>query len=257
MRRSFYMEPPFCIACLCTCLHFNLVTVLLSGSAIEIGCKPGTYQPNMQQANCSLCEVGFHCPYNNMTSTIPCGRGFYCPGGDTIGVKCPAGTYNNKTGAKLASDCIDCPKGFYCLEGSIQPTGRCQEGYFCQGAAKSRAPNVTSIRYPLNGPCAAGYYCVEGTAAPVGCPEGTYRSSVGAARESDCSACEPGYYCKGTGLTASTTKCSGGWYCVGGNKSPTPSNATCWAGYYCPLGTGTPFPCPPGRFIFIFGDFLA
>ena len=201
----------------------------------------------MQQPNCSLCEVGFYCPYDNMTNTIPCGLGYYCPGGDTTGMKCPPGTYNNKTGAKAPSDCLDCPKGFYCLEGSINPTGKCQRGYFCQGGATSRAPNTTNAKYPLNGLCPAGSYCPEGTAAPVKCPDSTYRTSTGAASANDCSKCDPGYYCRGTGLTASTTKCYAGWYCPEGSNDPTPSNYTCWPGHYCPNGTALPKPCPPGK----------
>ena len=181
-----------------------------------------------------------------MTNAIPCGNGYYCPGGDTIGVKCPAGTYNNRTGTKAASGCIDCPKGFYCLEGSINPTGKCQEGYYCEGGALSRAPNITNSKYPRNGLCPAGHYCPEGIAAPIQCPESTYRSTRGAARPSDCFKCNPGYYCRGTGLIASTTKCHAGWYCPEGSNDPTPSNYTCWPGHYCPNGTALPYPCPSG-----------
>ncbi len=227
--------------------------MFLAGCAIELGCQPGTYQPNKQQANCTQCAPGFYCPADNMTSQYFCRAGYYCPGGDTSGVKCPAGTYNNRTGAKLPTDCSDCPKGLYCLEGSVNPTGKCQKGYYCQGQAASKAPSTSTPKYPKNGPCESGAYCPEGTAAPVLCPEGTYRSTPGAASASDCAPCDPKYYCKGYGLKKPSGDCQGGWYCPEGSQDPTPKNLTCWAGHYCPNGTALPIPCPTGNNVL---DFL-
>ena len=181
-----------------------------------------------------------------MTSQYFCRVAHYCPGADSTGVKCLAGSYNNKTGAKTPADCSDCPAGLYCLDGSMNPTGKCQKGFYCQGQASNKAPNVSTIKYPLNGPCPAGYYCPEGVAAPVQCPEGTFRSVSGAASAADCSACDPGYYCKGYGLTKPTGKCQAGWYCLEGSQEATPKNLTCWAGHYCPVGTPLPVPCYTG-----------
>lgn len=178
---------------------------------------------------------------------MPCGSGYYCPGGDTTGARCPAGKYNNKAGAKLPSECVDCPAGWYCLPGSINPTGKCQQGYYCQGGASSKAPNSTHPSFPLNGPCQPGRYCPEGTPAPVKCPEGRVRASEGAASASDCSLCDPGSYCKGTGLITPTGKCYGGWYCPEGSVGPTPKNYTCWPGHSCPNGTAQPRPCVIGE----------
>ena len=44
---------------------------------------------------------------------------------------CPAGSWSNSTNLQKWSDCTECPKGFYCLEGSSQPSGICPTGHYC------------------------------------------------------------------------------------------------------------------------------
>lgn len=70
-----------------------------------------------------LCYAGYFCklgaPYPNAyCSSSKCANrygicpvGYYCPAGTDNPISCPAGTYNNRTGA---STCTSCPAGYYC-----------------------------------------------------------------------------------------------------------------------------------------------
>ena len=42
-------------------------------------------------------------------------------------------------------------------------------------------------------------------------------------------------------------ECEGGYYCPGGDDTPTPSTE-CTMGYYCPQGSALPLPCPGGEY---------
>ena len=48
-------------------------------------------------------------------------------------------------------------------------------------------------------PCERGFYCPSGSANQHPCPEGTYGNMSGLVEEWQCSLCDPGMYCKGTG----------------------------------------------------------
>ena len=232
--------------CLCSCFICT-VYFLLVGTIIELSCRPGTYQANKGQFNCTTCDVGSMCPDYNMTRPVECKPGYFCPGGTTM--RCPPGTYNNQTGSSLSGACIDCIQGMFCPgQGNIMPYGICQIGYYCQGGASSKAPNTSHPRYPLNGPCPPGYYCPAGTAAPVKCPRGTYRNNTGARYQSECLPCKPGSYCQTYGLTSPTNLCLEGWYCPDqyNNTESTPHNFTCPVGHYCPNGTALPKECETG-----------
>lgn len=59
-----------------------------------------------------------------------CPEGHYCLVGTAAPVKCPRGTYSNKTGLGSESECVLCPPGSYCAElGLTAVTGLCQAGY--------------------------------------------------------------------------------------------------------------------------------
>ena len=77
-------------------------------------------------------------------------------------------------------------------------------------------------------------------------------SITGLTAESDCSACDPGYYCPGYGNTAATLNCSAGYYCSSGSSMAQPTDGVtgdvCPVGSYCPTGSGSPIPCAPGTY---------
>ncbi|PFH35772.1 hypothetical protein BESB_054230 [Besnoitia besnoiti] len=147
-----------------------------------------------------------------------CKKGTYCPRGSARPVLCSTGKY-----------CAD--------EGLQTETGECREGFWCPGGSASETPS--------DSPCPAGHYCESGTRRPAPCPEGTFRAERGARNQDDCSACTPGFYCKGTGLTAPSGPCNRGYSCP--SKSTTPTAAICTKGHYCPAGAAEPIPCPQGQ----------
>lgn len=49
-------------------------------------------------------------------------------------------------------------------------------------------------------PCGRGFYCPSGSANQHPCPAGTYGNMSGLVEQWQCSACDPGMYCKGTGM---------------------------------------------------------
>ena len=116
-----------------------------------------------------------------------------------------------RTGKSNVSDCIDCPAGYYCQDTGLNAvTGPCKAGHICYLNALSNDPvynndstgNLTIITYGDR--CHPGYYCPEGTTYMVPCPEGTYREHYGGRSESECTICDPGKYCNGTGNIAVT-----------------------------------------------------
>ena len=65
--------------------------------------------------------------------------GYYCPYGVSP-QPCPAGTYNNKTGMDDATQCTDCPPGYFCQGvGNINPTGKISfQNYLCAQATSQQ-----------------------------------------------------------------------------------------------------------------------
>lgn len=121
-----------------------------------------------------------------------CPRGHYCPKGSTIPKPCPEGSYQDKEGQ---ISCKPCPAGYYCL-------------------AKASTYNDTI--------CPSGKYCPVNTSVPILCDEGTFNSLIGQGEKASCVLCTAGKYCQGSGLSAPTADCYGGWYCVNGSIKPTP-----------------------------------
>lgn len=138
---------------------------------------------------------------------------------------------------------------------------------------------TSGVTHPL--PCERGFYCPGGSANQHPCPAGTYGNMSGLVEEWQCSMCDPGMYCKGTGtmepllwlviwdvstlLYRSVPETVNGcsvvevikalveWYLF---KGRTFASGPCAAGFVCvggasessPLDNVTGFPCPPGFF---------
>ena len=100
--------------------------------------------------------------------------GYYCPrGAGAITYPCPAGTHGNSmTAKKDANECIPCPPGHYCPEGSGSPTVS-PIGYYTPLSGmpslaslymcppKHYCPNTAMTTYK-------GYFCTEGYVCPAG-----------------------------------------------------------------------------------------
>lgn len=50
-------------------------------------------------------------------------------------------------------------------------------------------------------PCQPGFYCPVGASNQHPCPPGSYGNLSGLAESSECSQCDPGTYCMGSGMT--------------------------------------------------------
>lgn len=127
-------------------------------------------------------------------------------------INCPVGTYNPSTGkGNVTTDCLPCPAGYYCLEGSSSSTGACAKGFYCP----SPIPNPYS-----NDPPQIGSYGPK----QEQCPEKTYTDVIATQAKADCKICPAGYYC--TRASESPTDCPRGYFCVEGVEKPAP----------CPIG---------------------
>ena len=69
-------------------------------------------------------------------------------------------------------------------QSSPQCSGTCPSRYFCESATV--VPQL----------CEEGAYCAQGSARPTLCPPGTYGARKGLASQSQCTPCEPGYWCR-------------------------------------------------------------
>jgi hypothetical protein len=158
-------------------------------------CQPGFYCPQ-QSYEPTKCKEGYYCPtaglptytlkckaghYCNEGSDKPdpedgimgdiCPAGKYCEEGTSTPVKCPAGTYSNKTGNLMESNCSSCTAGYYCATaGLTKVTGKCDVGFYCPGRDDRKDPPATA--------CPKGYYCPEGSPDKVNCEAGKYQDEV-------------------------------------------------------------------------------
>lgn len=107
------------------------------------------------------------------------------------GFFCPVGSF----------EMTQCTPGKYCKTvGLAAPTGDCNEGYYCP---------LGSTEFSQER-CPVGHYCPIGSPEPTACRNGTYGPVEGLRSEGECEACDGGYFCNGTGLSAITGECDAG-----------------------------------------------
>nr|XP_021322084.1 ephrin type-B receptor 6-like isoform X1 [Danio rerio] len=122
----------------------------------EFPCPPGTWSNALGSksvSSCWLCPAGFYCnssgliqPSGNCAPGFYCAGGaktampddgltgnrcptrYYCPQGCASPLHCPDGTHSNSTGS---AECSDCPTGWLCLEG--EDLQLCPKGHYCVG----------------------------------------------------------------------------------------------------------------------------
>ena len=169
--------------------------------------------------------AGYYTTDASETQGTACSAGYYCLAGTTGAAAnaCPVGTYRSTTGAAAASDCNDCPAGYYCGQATVNPTI-----------------------------CPQGSYCPVNSSVPTSCPQGRFGATVGAQASTDCQSCLPGTYCSQLGLRSPDGLCDIGYFCIGGSTTPNPTDGTmgneCLAGGFCDLGSFETVPCKPGTF---------
>lgn len=120
------MRPPF--------------TLLLRLHTICVLCAPTVYR----SSNSVPCYATGHSVFAIFFSST-FAQGLYndCPEGTSTPLACPAGSYMNTTGY---SYCFDCPAGFFCVSGEVDPL-RCPRGRYCPGNTTADQP-----------PCPTGTY---------------------------------------------------------------------------------------------------
>ncbi|KAK3560704.1 hypothetical protein QTP86_014744, partial [Hemibagrus guttatus] len=232
----------------------------LAGTDKPVACGPGTFSSvmgNSDRDNCEPCPAGYFCQGDGVVVPVACPQGFYCPLGTVIGTEfpCPQGTVQPLSGSSTKEDCLSCPSGMFCaLPGLSEPTGQCQEGYFCPSGAIS--PNATgyTMNSTGNNMCPPGHYCPAGTGYPLPCPPGTFSSSLGLSMVKKCQSCPPGYFCDHPAMANALDAllCDAGYVCLGGSRSARPVDGLegyiCPIGYSCPIGTPVEMPCEPGTY---------
>jgi hypothetical protein len=94
--------------------------------------------------------------------------------------------------------------------------------------------------------CPIGHYCSKGgNWPPVPCQPGYYCKKTGMSSELECPI---GYYCP-TGKDQEPIPCPRGYFCNENGISSLGSKYKCPAGYYCPNGkNSTPVICPAGNY---------
>ena len=148
--------------------------------------------------------------------------------------------------------CQQCSGGMYCpFYNATSPYLPCAAGYFCKSGSNSAKPE--SGHTGIAGPCTRGNYCPSNTTNPIPCPAGTYSNITHLKLRDNCTLCQNGHYCAGTGLTDVSGPCNAGYYCKEGSSTKTPDTVTvsggpCTVGHYCPNRTTNPIPCPPGTY---------
>ena len=134
-------------------------------SAECLPCPGGTFASGIGtlENNCTLCAAGTFSTAQGATAACKaCDKGFYQPvAGSLLCFECPPDTFLDRTGARLASDCV-----------------------YCAAHRKTVGSNATSIEQCL---------CIKGYAGLVcdACPSGTYADEMG---QSKCTVCPAGTY---------------------------------------------------------------
>ena len=236
--------------------------------AFEFPCPAGTYNPSNNSDNindCLLCPPGMYCQVDGLS--VPsgvCDGGYYCSNSSTTAtpvateidnVTNPLSVYDSCPYFTLQSNGDRCPIGFFCPQGSAEPT-ICPAGMFCGRIGLVMPEGLCDAGYycdegsidPQERPCSVGHYCLEGTDVEVDCPPGTFSNRTHNQNVTDCFSCTPGMFCSGRELTEPSGYCSAGYYCPAGQSTSTPELYMCTPGHFCPEGTPEQLGCPSGYY---------
>ena len=198
-----------------------------SATASGLTAKAGRY---VNGTTCSACAAGtYTSSATTATSCTPAAAGYYVSGTEaTSQTACPAGTYGSTTGL-TSSAC----------------SGKCTAGYYCPAASTSATQNE----------CTAGNYCPAGAGAETSCATVGGKLYVNSAAKSDAatdcyiSLASKVYLASAT--STSTTTCTAGYYCPGGNfyyssSATNQGRSSCTGTTYSGSGAASCSDCPSG-----------
>ena len=232
--------------------------------------------------DCIDCAAGYYCDDEAIRdeTRFPCKVGHYClqttnPASPTPPTQCAAGSYRNTVGAAAQTDCVECPAGYYCPLGNVQPIPceasyycplgsgnmtECEEGHYCPAIAfeMTDCPAAYYCEALAGVPtkCANGYYCGAKCVTPEKCPLGTMGTNIfyNINETVSCRVCEPGFYANSSNPEDVVCDlCTAGYICTGGCTEEFPETDAdggyvCPIGAYCPKGSYGPTPCPAGTY---------
>lgn len=221
---------------------------------VQFPCPPGTFSSDQQlraEDECQTCPAGQFCGGEaNLVPSGNCSAGYYCVGNASTstpldgvtgnicvaGEFCPAGTVVPQA----------CKPGHYCEDSSGEPTGPCQEGYYCrQGATTATPAGQVNANGETGNVCPEGHYCEQASVTPQPCPYGTFSGNTAAISGATCLPCSPGFFCNASAIVAPSVECWAGFYCPGGDVTPT---LVCPTGSFCAAGVADPVMCEPGTY---------
>ncbi|KPP71461.1 hypothetical protein Z043_109635 [Scleropages formosus] len=199
-------------------------------------CPAGVFRNHSQGHRGELCVP---CPPGRYCGSLATHTPTVCPQGSSVPTACEEGTYGDRPALQSAFECTPCGWGKYCSGvGRTEPSGVCEEGFYCRGRARSATP--------AGGLCPTGSFCPPGSALPSPCPPGTFSNNTGLGNALQCVRCPPGFYCSGSNNTSPTGPCSPGYYCTGASVSPVQYEAE--EGHFTRAGASRAEPCPFGTF---------
>lgn len=168
-------------------------------------CSPGLYGDSYDVAQQSgpsctaACPAGYFCGGATVEPSL-CMNGTYCIKGSPSPVKCPAGSFSNRQMLKSSDECIGCPAGSACGEGSVVPNG-CTPGSYASSPGAATCTHCEAGKYQRSRgstaclDCLPGSFCPHGAAAPTACPAGLWSGKSGLSDSSQCEYCPLGAYC--------------------------------------------------------------
>lgn len=108
-----------------------------AGTTTELDCPVGTYNPVKGRASeddCIDADPGYYVSTTGASAlTGPCDKGYYCPSGSSAATEmpCPVGKYRSLTHGAEPSDCQLCVSGHYCSTIGLDDPVDCPLGYYC------------------------------------------------------------------------------------------------------------------------------
>jgi len=157
------------------CISCPSASISTAGATQCTQCQQGYYTNlRVNATTCLPCPAGTYAltPITSVVGCNPCLLGSYCPEQGRL-VECPLGTYTNRTGNSMPSQCLPCPPGYYCPMPTVKspcPTGTaspapggatsqmqclCKPGYACDYSKFLEA--VITLNIP-----ASRFECVMG-----------------------------------------------------------------------------------------------
>ena len=92
------------------------------GDAVAcIDCEVNTFSSQPGAEWCAECRPGTFQSHTGTTACELCRPGSYCDGHESGPQPCPIGTWSGDRGLEDRQACQECPRGFYCYEGTTIP----------------------------------------------------------------------------------------------------------------------------------------